>query len=141
MTVLLRKEDLIHVIDGKYLDKTSDSNKENIEGDALNVIQLSLAPNVLCEVSTSTEETAKLIWKRLEGLYHNRSVTTRMLLQRRLHTFKMDSGVKRASQKPKTGPWDPLQSPRRPMTGTMDHFGVPEHVPELSQKGSPPMNP
>ncbi|KAH0686333.1 hypothetical protein KY289_017086 [Solanum tuberosum] len=93
MMALLWREGSIHAIDGKYLDNTSDSDKEKIEGDALSVIQLSLAPNVLCEVSTSTEETTKELWERLEGLYQDRSVTTRMLLQRRLHTFKMDSGT------------------------------------------------
>ncbi|KAH0635816.1 hypothetical protein KY289_035731 [Solanum tuberosum] len=93
MMALLRREGSIHVIDGKYLNNTSDSYKEKIEGDALSVIQLSLAPNVLCEMSTSTDETAKELWKRLEGLYQDRSMTTRMLLQRRLHTFKMDSGT------------------------------------------------
>ncbi|KAG5570507.1 hypothetical protein H5410_060273 [Solanum commersonii] len=51
------------------LIKTSDSDKEEIERDALSVIQLSLAPNVLYEMSTSTEEMAKELWKRLEGLY------------------------------------------------------------------------
>jgi len=59
MMALLRREGSIHVIEGKYLNNTSDSDKEKIEGDALSVIELSLAPNVLCEVSTSTEETAK----------------------------------------------------------------------------------
>ncbi|KAH0655927.1 hypothetical protein KY290_031574 [Solanum tuberosum] len=56
---LLRKEGSIHAIDEKYPDNISDSDKENIEGYALSVIQLSLASNVLCEVSTSTEETTK----------------------------------------------------------------------------------
>ncbi|KAH0669112.1 hypothetical protein KY285_023270 [Solanum tuberosum] len=77
---LLRREGSIHAIDEKYPDKISDFDKEKIEGDALSVIQLSLAPNVLCEVSTSTDETAKELWKSLEGLYQDRSVTTRMLL-------------------------------------------------------------
>ncbi|KAH0729533.1 hypothetical protein KY290_000658 [Solanum tuberosum] len=90
---LLQMEGSIHAIDGKYPNNTSDFDKEKIEGDALSVIQLSLAPNVLCEVSTSTDETAKELWKRLKGLYQDRSVTTRMLLQRRLHTFKMDLGT------------------------------------------------
>ncbi|KAG5592277.1 hypothetical protein H5410_042791 [Solanum commersonii] len=90
---LLRREGSIHAIEEKYPEKISDSNKKNIKGDALSVIQMSLAPNVLCEVSTSTEETAKELWERLEGLYQDRSVTTRMLLQRRLHTFKMDLGT------------------------------------------------
>ncbi|KAH0776700.1 hypothetical protein KY290_008111 [Solanum tuberosum] len=93
MMALLRREGSIHAIDGKYPDKISDSDKENIEGDALSVIQLSLVPNVLCEVSTSAEETAKELWKRQEGLYQDRSVTTRMLLQWRLHTFKTESGT------------------------------------------------
>ncbi|KAH0754238.1 hypothetical protein KY290_024508 [Solanum tuberosum] len=69
---LLRKEGSIHAIDGKYPDKISNSNKEKIEGDALSVIQLSIAPNVLCEVSTSTEETTKKLWKSVKGLYQNR---------------------------------------------------------------------
>ena len=93
MMELLRREGSIHAIDEKYLDKISNFDKEKIEGDALRVIQLSLAPNVLCEVSTSTEETAKVLWEKLEGLYQDQSVTTKMLLQRRLHTFKMDSGT------------------------------------------------
>ncbi|KAK4715915.1 hypothetical protein R3W88_014253 [Solanum pinnatisectum] len=66
---LLRREGSIHAIDGKYPDNTLDSYKEKIEGDVLSVIQMSFAPNVLCEVSTSTEETAKELWKRLEWLY------------------------------------------------------------------------
>ena len=57
MIALLRREGSIHAIDGKYPDKISESDKEKIEGDALSAIQLSLAPNVLCEVSKSTEET------------------------------------------------------------------------------------
>ncbi|KAH0746481.1 hypothetical protein KY285_008138 [Solanum tuberosum] len=102
--VLLRKENLIHVIDGKYPDKTWDSDKEKIERDALSVIQLSFAPNILCEVSTSTEETTKQLWKRLEGLYHNRSVTTMMLLQWHLHTFKVDSArIREALEKDQAG--------------------------------------
>lgn len=48
---------------------------------------------MLCEVSTGSEETTKQLWERLEGLYQDRSVTTRMLLQRRLYTFKMGSGT------------------------------------------------
>ena len=76
-----------------YPDKILNFDKEKIEGDALSAIQLSLAPNVLCEVSTSADETAKELWEKLEGLYHDQSVTTRTLLQRRLHTFKMDSGT------------------------------------------------
>ncbi|WMV36883.1 hypothetical protein MTR67_030268 [Solanum verrucosum] len=55
MRALLRRKGSIHAIDGKYLDNTSDSDKKKIEGDALSVIQLSLAPNVLCDVSTSTK--------------------------------------------------------------------------------------
>ncbi|KAG5629870.1 hypothetical protein H5410_001587, partial [Solanum commersonii] len=94
MMALLRRKGSIHAIDGKYTNNTSDSGKEKIERDALSVIQLSLAPNILCEVSTSTDETDKVLWKRLERLYQDRSMTTRMLLQRRLHTFKMDSGDK-----------------------------------------------
>ncbi|KAH0640081.1 hypothetical protein KY285_036667 [Solanum tuberosum] len=93
MMVLLPREGSIHAIDEKYPDKTSDFNKEKIEGYAISVIQFSLAPSILCEVGTSTEETTKELWKRLEGLYQDRSVTTRMLLQRHLHTFKMDSGT------------------------------------------------
>ncbi|KAH0643143.1 hypothetical protein KY290_034750 [Solanum tuberosum] len=69
MMALLRREGSIHAIDGKYPDNRSDFDKERIEGDALSVIQRSLAPNVLCEVSTSTEETDKELWKRLKGLY------------------------------------------------------------------------
>jgi len=93
MMALLRREGSIHAIDGKYPKDISAPDKEKIEGDALSAIQLSLAPNVLCEVSTGTEETAKQLWEKLEGLYQDRSVTTRMLLQRRLHTFKMGSGT------------------------------------------------
>ena len=69
MIALLRREGSIHAIDGKYPDKISDSDKEKIEADALSAIQLSLAPNVLCEVSTSTEETTKELWEKLE--YNN----------------------------------------------------------------------
>ncbi|WMV30283.1 hypothetical protein MTR67_023668 [Solanum verrucosum] len=50
-------------------------------------------------------------------------------------------GVKRASHKPKTGPWDPRRSPRLAVKGTTARFGAREVVPELSQKGSSPMNP
>ena len=71
-------------------DKILDSDKEKIEVDALSVIQLSLEPNVLCEVSTSTEETVKELWEKLEGLYQHQSVTTRMLLLWHLHIFNMD---------------------------------------------------
>ncbi|KAH0761441.1 hypothetical protein KY290_017514 [Solanum tuberosum] len=91
--VLLQRKCLIHTIDGKYPDDTSGSEKEKIEGDALNVIYLSLAPTVLCEVSISIEEKVKELWKRLKGLYQDWSVTTRMLLQQRLHIFKMDSAM------------------------------------------------
>ena len=59
MIALLWREVSIHAIHRKYPDKISDFDKEKIEGDALSVIQLSLSPNVLCEVSTSTKETAK----------------------------------------------------------------------------------
>ncbi|KAH0652901.1 hypothetical protein KY289_030579 [Solanum tuberosum] len=85
MMVLLRREGSIHAINRNYPDKISDSDKEKIERYALSVIQLSLAPNILCEVSTSTNETAKELWKRLEVLYQDRLVTIRKLLQRRLH--------------------------------------------------------
>ena len=44
-------------------------------------------------MSTSTEETAKDLWEKQEGLYQDQSMTTRILLQRRLHTFKLDSGI------------------------------------------------
>ncbi|KAH0729455.1 hypothetical protein KY289_000643 [Solanum tuberosum] len=69
MMTLLQREGSIHAIDRKYIDDTSNFDKEKIEGDALSVIQLSLASNVLCKVSTSTKETAKQLWKRLERLY------------------------------------------------------------------------
>ncbi|MCE3049962.1 hypothetical protein HAX54_046216 [Datura stramonium] len=49
MMALLRRECSIHAIDRKYSDGTSNSDKENIERDALSVIQMSLSPNVLCE--------------------------------------------------------------------------------------------
>ncbi|MCD7473044.1 hypothetical protein HAX54_014622 [Datura stramonium] len=88
MMALLQREGLIHVFDGKYPDGTSNSDKEKIEGDALSVIQLSLASNVLCEVSTITEETAKQLWDKLQGLYQDRSLTTRMLLQRQYRDFE-----------------------------------------------------
>ncbi|MCE0482431.1 hypothetical protein HAX54_041212 [Datura stramonium] len=94
MMALLRREGSIHAIDGKYSYGTSDSDKEKIEGDALSVIQLSLAPKLLCEVSTSTKEMTKQLWDKLQGIYQNRSMITRMLLQRCLHTFKMESGDK-----------------------------------------------
>ncbi|KAG5595183.1 hypothetical protein H5410_036415, partial [Solanum commersonii] len=85
MMVLLRREGSIHAIDENYPDKTSNSNKEKIERDTLSVIQLSLAPNVLCEVSTSTDEPTKELWKRLEVLYQDRmrnvgAVTRRCIL-------------------------------------------------------------
>ncbi|KAG5577712.1 hypothetical protein H5410_057846, partial [Solanum commersonii] len=54
MMALLRREGSIHAIDDKYPDNKSDFDKEKIEGDALSVIQLSLAPNVLCDMSTSS---------------------------------------------------------------------------------------
>ena len=44
-------------------------------------------------MNTSTEETAKELWEKLEMLYQDKSVTTRMLLQWCLHTFKIDSGT------------------------------------------------
>lgn len=47
MMTLLQREGSVHAIDGKYLDVTSDADKEKIEGGALSVIQLSLAPNCL----------------------------------------------------------------------------------------------
>ncbi|MCD7450367.1 hypothetical protein HAX54_005570 [Datura stramonium] len=49
--VLLRREGSIHAIDGNYPNGTSNFEKEKIEGDALSVIQLSLAPNMLNENS------------------------------------------------------------------------------------------
>ncbi|KAK4709932.1 hypothetical protein R3W88_004445 [Solanum pinnatisectum] len=64
---LLWREGSIHAIDGKYPDNTSNFDKEKIEGDGLSVIQMSLAPNVLCEMSTITKETAKELWKSLKG--------------------------------------------------------------------------
>lgn len=63
------EEGSIYVINERYPNGKSDSNKENIEGDALSVIQLSITPNVLCEVSIGTEETNKELWDRIEGLY------------------------------------------------------------------------
>lgn len=72
MMALLRREGSIHAIDGKYPKDISIPDKEKIEGDALSAIQLSLAPNVLCEVSTGTEETTKQLWEKLEGLYQDR---------------------------------------------------------------------
>ncbi|KAH0698777.1 hypothetical protein KY284_012992 [Solanum tuberosum] len=49
MIVLLWREGSNHTIDGKYPNDTSDFEKKKIEGDALSVIQLSLAPNLLCD--------------------------------------------------------------------------------------------
>ncbi|KAK4718293.1 hypothetical protein R3W88_016631 [Solanum pinnatisectum] len=76
--VLLQREDSIHEIDRKYPDDTLDSDKERIEGDALSVIQLSIARNMFCEVSISTEEMPKQLWEIMEGLYHDQSMKTRM---------------------------------------------------------------
>ena len=81
MIVFLWREGPIHVIDKKYPDVTSNSGKQKIKWDSLSVIQLSLTPNVLCEVSTSTEEMTKLLQERIEWLYQDNSTKTRMLLQ------------------------------------------------------------
>lgn len=53
----------------KYPHDTSNSNNKKIEGDILSLIQLSLAPNVFCEVSKSTKEMTKQLLERQEGLY------------------------------------------------------------------------
>ncbi|KAH0720472.1 hypothetical protein KY285_005283 [Solanum tuberosum] len=79
MIVLLWREGSIHAIDKKYPDYTLYSDKKKVGGDVLTVIQLSLAPNMLCEVSTSTTETTKQLSKRLKGIYQDQLVTTRML--------------------------------------------------------------
>uniref|UniRef100_M1BET6 Uncharacterized protein n=1 Tax=Solanum tuberosum TaxID=4113 RepID=M1BET6_SOLTU len=49
MIVLLWREGSIHAIDKKYPDYTLYSDKKKVGGDVLTVIQLSLAPNMLCE--------------------------------------------------------------------------------------------
>lgn len=49
----------IHIIDRKYLDGTSDSDTKKIKGNALSFIQLSFAPNMLCEVNTRIDWTVK----------------------------------------------------------------------------------
>ncbi|KAH0638081.1 hypothetical protein KY289_037996 [Solanum tuberosum] len=71
MMALLPKEGSIHAIDEKYPDKTSDFNKEKIEGYAISVIQFSLAPSVLCEVGTLLQDHLdafnKLVMMHFEG--------------------------------------------------------------------------
>lgn len=44
---LLQRKGLLHAINEKYLDDTSDSNKEKIEGDAFKCNPTVLAPNML----------------------------------------------------------------------------------------------
>ncbi|MCD7450230.1 hypothetical protein HAX54_004527 [Datura stramonium] len=71
---LLRKECSIDAIDRKYPDGTSDFEKEKIEGDALSVIQLSLAPNVLCEtvgIKKNEETFACALLFLLTSKYHD----------------------------------------------------------------------
>ncbi|KAG5571745.1 hypothetical protein H5410_061511, partial [Solanum commersonii] len=55
-----------------HFERDCPMSKSKEKANALSVIQLSLAPNELCEVSTSIEETAKDLWERLEGLYQDR---------------------------------------------------------------------
>lgn len=89
--VLLHREGSIYAIDGKHPEDTQDYNKEKIEGDVLSVIQVFLAPNVLCKVSKNTEEMTKQLRKKLERRCQNQSLTTRMPLHQYLHKFKMES--------------------------------------------------
>lgn len=58
MMTLLWKEGSVHAINSKYPNDIR-FQQEKFEGHAFSVIQLSLAPNLLCEVSKSTEEVTK----------------------------------------------------------------------------------
>ncbi|XP_060216770.1 uncharacterized protein LOC132644212 [Lycium barbarum] len=88
---LLWREGSVYALDDLYPKNTKEAEKQKIEMDAFSAIQLSLSDNVLCEVST--EKTAASLWKKLEDLYQKKSVTTRMLLRQRLHTFKIKTGT------------------------------------------------
>jgi hypothetical protein len=58
-----------------------------LEEKAHNVILLSLLDRVLREIAD--EETTARLWKKLESLYMNKSLTNRLYLKQRLYTFKM----------------------------------------------------
>ncbi|XP_060202125.1 uncharacterized protein LOC132630572 [Lycium barbarum] len=88
---LLRREGSVYALNDSYLVNTKVAEKQKIEMEAFSTIQLSLSDSVLCEVNT--KKTAASLWKKLEDLYQKKSVTTRMLLRQRLHTFKIKIGT------------------------------------------------
>ncbi|XP_059315630.1 uncharacterized protein LOC132066316 [Lycium ferocissimum] len=88
---LLWRKGLVYALDDSYPENTKEAEKQKIEMDSFSAIQLSLLDSVLYEVST--EKTVASLRKKLEDLYQKKSVTTRMLLRQRLHTFKMKTAM------------------------------------------------
>ncbi|MBA0876477.1 hypothetical protein Goshw_030030 [Gossypium schwendimanii] len=73
------------VVTGKIPKNLNQTEWEELDENALSVIQLCLANTVLQEVLM--EKTSSALWKRLETLYASKSLANCLVLKQRLFTF------------------------------------------------------
>ncbi|KAF8396229.1 hypothetical protein HHK36_017843 [Tetracentron sinense] len=76
----------------KKLTFVDDLKWEEINVKALSTIRSCLANNIL--VNVTGEITAAGLWKRLEALYHSKSITNRIFMRRKLFALRMKEGTK-----------------------------------------------
>jgi hypothetical protein len=91
MPALLRKQDLVKILDGEAPSTSSKEEIAELEEKADKAILLSLSGGVLREVAD--EETVVGLWKKLQRLYMKKSLTNRMYLNQRLYILKMKEGI------------------------------------------------
>jgi LTR polyprotein gag-polypeptide-like protein len=89
MKVILIHNGMHKALDGKEKmpEGTSEARWKEINAKALSAIQLCLANEALRE--DVKEESSKDIWKKLESLYMEKSVTNRLLLKSRLYDLRL----------------------------------------------------
>ena len=92
MEAVLKKEKTYKVVFASEKLKGIDAaDLEEMEDEALTIIQLSLSDEVLREFSQ--KKTAKELWDALSDAYQDKSLTNRIILQQQLYSFKMKPGA------------------------------------------------
>src|SRR4051812_5811666 len=72
-------------------DRDSDEfKKADLKERVLNAIFMSVTDNVLREIAD--KESALGMWKKLEGLYAGKNLTSRLYLKKMLYTLRMGEG-------------------------------------------------
>ena len=92
MEAVLKKEKTYKVVSALEKLKGIDAaDLEEMENEALTIIQLSLSDEVLREFSQ--KKTTKELWDALSDAYQDKSLTNRIILQQQFYSFKMKPGA------------------------------------------------